>query len=482
MNPEKLLDAIGMLDDRHFESEPKTQIITYRRKFIVLIAAVLTILLLAGTALAVSPDFRSTIFSILNIEIPERPPINITDTLPTEDGSALHKINTVHIDEVVSAHYFTGGIVRGGALYTSSHRNGNAVPTDGQFWEIRRDGIVAINTTRIDFPLAYGDRTFQIIFDYAILNHELCIQVWPQDLDKNPIGNGWNLIAIGDRTDVALLSIPVSTDSDYTHDYLLLDLKTLETRNLLEDIPHDNIVIDACWFTDDLRYAIAVGYDKENDEAHKFHTDSWFCDLDANTMETFHSLTGANIDYYHTRIAPYFLDNSTIIYQDMLSEENFNVISYDIPTGVQTTIVQNTTKKHKNQVGYKAIQAHGAPGAHGLLFKDDGTVDLIDLRTQAVLNMQGLNTDKLHTYESPDGSRILIAYTKANENSEYGYGYSNLGILNPETGVLLMLSRDNGGNQESFVGWLDNDTIVIRSYDDAWNSYVYVYEFHEPPA
>ena len=104
----------------------------------------------------------------------------------------------------------------------------------------------------------------------------------------------------------------------------------------------------------------------------------------------------------------------------MLSEENFNVISYDIPTGVQTTIIENTTKKHKNQVGYQAIQAHGAHGAHGLLFKDDGTVDLIDLRTQAVLNMQGLNTDKLHTYESPDGSRILIAYTKANENSEYG--------------------------------------------------------------
>ena len=482
MNPEKLLDAIGMLDDRHFEPETKTQIINYRRRFVVLIAAVLTIFLLVGTALAVSPDLRSTLFSILAIETPERPPINSTDTLPTEGGSSLHKINTVHIDEVVSAHYFTGGTVRGGALYTSSHRNGNAVPTDGQFWEIRRDGIVAINTTRIDFPLAYGDRTFQIIFDYAILNHKLCIDVWPQDLDKNPIGNGWNLVAIGDRTDVALLSVPVDTDGDYTHDYLLLDLKTLKTVNLLEDIPHDNIVIDACWFTDDLRYAIVVGYDKENDEAHKFHTDSWFCDLDANTMETFHSLTGANIDYYHTLNTPYFLDNSTIIYLDMLSEENFHVISYDIPTGVQTTIVENTTKKHKNQVGYRAIQAHGAHGAHGLLFKDDGTVDLIDLRTQAVLNMQGLNTDKLHAYESPDGSRILIAYTKANENSEYGYGYSNLGILNPETGVLLMLSRDNGGNQESFVGWLDNDTIVISSYDDAWNSYVYVYEFHEPPA
>ena len=482
MNPEKLLDAIGMLDDRHFEPETKTQIINYRRRFVVLIAAVLTIFLLVGTALAVSPDLRNTLFSILAIETPERPPINSTDTLPTEGGSSLHKINTVHIDEVVSAHYFTGGTVRGGALYTSSHRNDNAVPTDGQFWEIRKDGIVAINTTRIDFPLAYGDRTFQIIFDYAILNQELCIQVWPQDLDKNPIGNGWNLVAIGDRTDVALLSVPVDTGGDYTHDYLLLDLRTLETRNLLDDIPHDNIIIDACWFTDDLRYAIAVGYDKENDEAHKFHTDSWFCDLDTNTMETFHSLTGANIDYYHTLNSPYFLDNSTIIYLDMLSEENFHVISYDIPTGVQTTIVQNTTKKQKEQVGYQAIQAHGAHGAHGLLFKDDGTVDLIDLRTQAVLNMQGLNTDKLHTYESPDGSRILIAYTKANENSEYGYGYANLGILNPETGVLLMLSRDNGGNQESFVGWLDNDTIVIRSYDDAWNSYVYVYEFHEPPA
>ena len=59
MNPEKLLDAIGMLDDRHFESRKKSRMAPWRRRFVALIAAVLMVILSVGTAMAVSPEFRA---------------------------------------------------------------------------------------------------------------------------------------------------------------------------------------------------------------------------------------------------------------------------------------------------------------------------------------------------------------------------------------------------------------------------------------
>ena len=65
MNPDKLLDAIGMLDDHHFEAEKKARMIPWRKRLIGLLAAVLIIALSGGTAIAVSPELRELIVSIL---------------------------------------------------------------------------------------------------------------------------------------------------------------------------------------------------------------------------------------------------------------------------------------------------------------------------------------------------------------------------------------------------------------------------------
>ena len=479
MNPDKLLDAIGMLDDRHFEAEKKTRVIPWRRRLIALVAAVLMVILSVGTAMAVSPEFRELIFSILNIETHEQPPAENTDTLPMEDNtdpsqSGLQEIDVVNIDEVVHAHYFTSdGIVLTyeGGFYTCAHGDGNAVPDDATFWEIRTDGIVDVGATRVEFPLTHGKRTLQIIFDYAVLNGKLSIKVWPQNMNEDPVGNGWNVEPIGERTDIALMTVPVYTGTDYTHNFLLLDLTTLETTDLLESVPNDNMVIDACWITDDLHYAILMGIDKENGSY-----GYWFCDLELNTITTLDTLTETDAT------GPYFLNDSTIIFQESLGEGQFNVVSHHIPTGVQSVIIENTTRRSGDNAGYRGIQKNGGNGVHGLLFCEDGSVDLIDLRTHVVLNMAGLNMDKLTTSESPDGTRVLIAYEETGENGELGYGFSSLGILNPETGVLQMLTRNISSNPENFWGWLDNDTVVITARDAAGVYYVYVYEFQEPPA
>lgn len=473
MRPEKLLDAIGLVDDRFFAAEKKPHTIAFSKKLIALIAAILIFTLFAGTALAVNTEFRELVFSIFHIETHEQPPAGKSDTLPPEDSgisspSGLQEIDIVDIDGVVHAHYFSSdGIVLtyDGGFYTCSRSVGAGAPDDAAFWEIRPEGIVNVGSTRLDFPLTHGNRTLQIIFDYAIVNGKLCIKAWPQALEADPGGNGWNIVPIGGRTDVALVSFPVYTGTDYSQDFLLLDFETLEYSDLLESIPRNDLTIDACWTTNDLHYAILMGIDKENRSS-----GYWFCDLDQNSMLSFTELTGS------VTSEPYFLDDSTIIFQQSLGDGLFNIVRRNIPSGEQHVVMEKITRRTGSNAGYRGIQRNGSGSTHGLLFYEDGNVDLIDLRTGVALNMTGLDTAKLATSEGPDSTRILIAYEEANGNGELGYGFSELGLLNPETGILQMLSRDICGSPESFRGWLDSNTVVITAQDDG-GYYVYVYEF-----
>ena len=86
MNPDKLLDAIGLLDDRHFEFEKKTRVIPWRRRLIALIAAVLMVILSIGTAMAVSSEFRELVFRFFHVEqeliVPSTP---VTSDISAED-------------------------------------------------------------------------------------------------------------------------------------------------------------------------------------------------------------------------------------------------------------------------------------------------------------------------------------------------------------------------------------------------------------
>lgn len=474
MNAEKLLDAFGMVDDRFFASEEKPRTAPLRKRRLILIAAILMFALSIGTAVAVSPDLQELIFTIFHIETHEQPPAGNADSLPTQNTTApsqpgLRQLDVVSIDGVVYAHYFTGeGIVLTyeGGFYTCTRSDANSAPEDAAFWEIRTEGIVNVGATRVAFPLVHGDRTIPILFDYGILNGKLSIKVWPQNMNENPIGNGWNLEPIADRTDVALLTVPVHTDRDYTHDFLLLDLMTLETTDLLEAIPHDDLIIDAFRITDNLRYAILTGVDRKSGGS-----GYWFCDLERHTVTTLDALTETEIS------EPYFLNDDTIIFHQPLGEGRFNVVRYHIPTGAQTVIIENTTGSIGGSFGYRGIRKNGGNGAHGLLFCRDGSVELVDFQTGTRLAMTGLDTEKLTTSESPDGTRIMIASEETNESGELGYGFSRLGVLNPETGVLQMLTRDISGNPETFWGWLDNDTLVITAHSAAGGYYVYVYAF-----
>ena len=498
MNSDKLLDAIGMVDDDLLVQEKRT-VIPFRRKLIVLVAAVLILALSIGAATAEEGDFQQlrqgisqfaesvekVFLKVFNIETPEKPPestlgpkppllLETTGPNETTDPNETTKpsepmleyVTMVDIEGAVYAHYFSGTGYRQvfeGGFYTFPERE--RPPEGATFWEITKDGIVDVGKTRVDFVLNHGGKDFRILFDYAVLAGKVCIMVWPEGLNENPYGNGWNAEPVGNRTDIVLLSIPVSTSWDYSHDYLLLNLETLETTNLLEDIPVEDLVISYMWVTDDLRYALMNCYDLHT----KNHVYG-LCDLEEKTFTNLEELTG------DLGRDPYWLDDRTLIANEYLGDERITVARYDIPTGERTVIVENVPRS--GETGYRTIYSRGAGGYHGLLYEEDGSVWLIDLRTGERYSLAGLTMSKSYRIESPDGKYILFADQERAKDEKTSFCYPRIGLLDPKTGEMKVLTRDISGNAEYLYGFLDSNTVVISSrMDENDGYYLYVYEF-----
>lgn len=465
MNRDVLLDAIGMVDDR-FLSEDKLPLKRHGRKLTVLLAAVVALLAMTVTAMAVSEDFRETVFSLFKIQTQEVPPL----TVPPDAGGAvqplvgtdpsnpkLRDMGIVQIDETVSAFYFSGdGFIYAmeGGFYTSAHTQNGIAPETFSFWEITPEGIVETDGYRVEFPFTHGGKTFPIVFDYAILNGKLSRMLWVQNLDQGPYENSWNVTPIGNRTDIALMEIPVCTELDITNDYFLLDLQTQKATPLLTASEWEDAVVDICWFTEDLHYAIAAGFVPS---AHDICF--WLVDLQSDTVVTFEKLLGSRV---HS--TPYFLDNETVICWEVTDLEHFNVVRYHISTGIRQVLIENVTWDT-----YRSVQHSGWRSVYGLLTHEDGNYELVDLRTNERLALSGLDMGTMQTSESADGSRVWFGFREANK-------YTALGMLNPETGVMKLLNR-SPRQIENFWGWLDENTVVLMYHNPKGDCYVYVYRF-----
>ena len=449
MTTNDLLDAIGMVDDSLLAGKALSRV---SRRVIALIAAVLVLVMCMGSAMALSTQFRQLIFSIFQIQTPEQPPAGSAD--PPPSGSDLQELNVVDFDGVVNVHYFTSdGLVLtcDGGFYTCSQSEG--VPEDPAFWELGPDGLVRRDDSRVDLSLVYGEKTFRILFDHAILNGNLCIKPWPQGLEEDPVGSGWNITPLEGCLDRVLLTLPVLDGDFYTHDFLLLDLNTLETRDLLDSIPLEDVAADACQLTSDLHYGILSGIHRESGE-YGF----WLLDLAENT------LTALNGEH------PYFLDHETMVLQQSTANDRLNVLRWHLPTDTQTVVIPDIAHRTGTGSGYRGIQYTGGFGSHALVYLEEGSVDLVDLRTGDTLAMSGLDTEHLVTSEGPGGARIMLAVQDS--------GFSSLGLLDPETGVMEVLTRETQGVSETFWGWLDSTTPVLTARDSNDGYYIYVYQFH----
>ena len=479
MNAEKLMDAIGMVDDRFLTEDQKHG--TVRRKLIVLAAAVVVLSLSVGTVMAVQQEFpqidklgdaiQQKLFSIFHIETHEKPPVGsvpVTEPSATEDAQpanpVLKELDVVNIDGVLNAHYFMGeGYIQvfEGGFYTYLAPEEDSPPQKFTFWEIRKEGIVEAAAQRSDFSFTYAGRQLRIVFDHAIINGKLWVMVWPEGLNENIYLNGWNITPIGRRTDVTLLSVPVETADDISQHYFLLNMESLETVPLLENT--HNLIIDYCTVTEDLNYATLTGIDPE-EGAQK----DWICDLRQNTITPVDDLTGFQTPVYH------FLDDSTLICQQWLGDGSINIVRHDLSTGEQTVVVENV-KRRTTAGGYASLGKY-----YGMLYGADGSAELIDLRTGEEIALTGLDLENTKISVCPNGQNILIGYQEWAKDEKTSWCFPKIGLLDPQKEEMKLLSRDISGSAEYLRGWLDDQTVVIttgRNQDGGY--YVLVYEFIE---
>lgn len=457
MRPEDLLDAFGQIDDDFVAAENRPRALGLRRTLTALAAAVLIIALSVGTAMAFSEVFRAFVFSIFRIETMEQPPAP-TETQPTEPG--LYEIDVVNIDGQVKAWYFSGGgyvqLVEGG-FYTSQWPENDMPPEDPAFWELRADGAVEVPSTRVDLPLEYGGRTFRICFDYATLRGRLSLRVWPQGLDEDPVGNGWNARPLS--CDLVLLTVPILKDGYWCQDLLTLDLNTLGISAFITDTAENGVAADGYQLADDLRFAIVSGTDMATGSY-----GYWLYDRQIDAMTDLNTMTARNIT------DAWFLDENNLILREETDQGRINLLRWFMEE--ETMLLEHIRPRELRQIG----------STYALLCRDGSTPELVVLWTGTAMELTGLDGKNLTMAESPDGRRIMLAH-------ETAAGFTDLGILDWDTGELKLLDRAVSGGSESFRGWLDEDTLVIAAHDvpDADLNFtpgdaycIYVYQFRAP--
>lgn len=479
MNSELLLDAIGETRDEYIVSagtrlgyittntskslSRKSR--TPKRKALIGLAA--AIILLLGsfvTAMAVSEDFREFIFSIFNIESPEK----IPEADDADFDSPLGQVGDANIDGAVTVYYIKAdGILRAynGIVYSAEYDGEGAA-----FYAVTSDGLEEIEVARAEFIYSFMGTDFNIKFDYTVHNSTLHFRELNSQLDINPYKYSWMLFNADNSTDTVWLILPylvnVGGSERYSSYPLLYNIQTNEITDIFKDVDFGGIAVDRWQFTDDMAYALIWGTSEKDDNGF------WICDIAEKTITHVGDLVGILInDCYIAK------DDMIICY--VPNGNNFDVLNYDISTGTQTTIIENVQHYNKTDdgSGLRSIDYHGKQGQYALYFDMDGEVALLDLISGEYLKLTGLkNDDTLITMESPDGERVLIAFS---DSEAFGLAFYKIGVLDTQTGALTMLTREGyEAKTEHGIGWLDDTRIIVNASNTDDEAYMFVYEFN----
>lgn len=472
MNTTILLDAITDLDDpiilsawSWLDGPSKTKGKSHFSRWKMIgIAAVLALLLSSFVAaMALNTNFRETVFSIFHIGQTEKVP----DGQGSTDEGSLDPIDGQEIDGAVKSYYFRGnGVIRldDGMVYASQYDRDMA-----SFYDFDEGGLKKLDTQHADFHYRFRETDFHIAYDYTVYNGALFLRPLVDSIaNHDPYRYDWNLLTPGIDEHTAWLLLPYPNQDDYSIYPLQIDVQTREITDVLADTSFDGVRPEVWKFSPDAALAVVKGRTPEGQDA------VWLCDVLAETIIPLSDLIGRPVQ------DAYFLDERTVICHAP-NGSDFDVIRFDPVSGDVSVVAEKMHRAASSAegAGYREIQYHGAPGKHALLCDPDGTIRLLDLKSGAILLLEGLPSNNTFlTFESPDGKAILFAWTTSKASDVQIM--QHFGVLNTETGVLKLLKRENNETcEEHLFSWLANKCFTILAYDenDTNGWYLYVYDF-----
>ena len=488
MNSDKLLDAIGMIDDRHFESKKNNRIVPWRRKVVVLIAAVLMLTLMIGTAMAVSPEFREMVFRFIRIEEVQIMPDSTqnTETTQSTDNAESTEESSDHINQTESDDLYVeqnvviGDVIRGTYIHTpvlTYARNGIFMECTDEV-QMRQgshyDGYYEENG---DF---YKLNEYSFVQDYVLYDNEIHAEFdWV--VHEGSVSLTWAEPNAQFRKDnrsgdasAALFMFNIywrGEDGkwDGTWYPVILNLYTGELTDILAGTGANRLEgIEKCAISPD-RTKILLGQDTK--EGYYLY----YVDLVTKQLHSIDALSGQKTT------ACSLADNT--------------LICWNLTDGFYTAWTINLTTMERTELFESKFDAAETPEADaGIVFMEgfDHTnrwgdmycgscfalevdeaqnVYVIDLTTGARSQITGCTwTAAQHVIAGPDGSKLLLA------GKHNGSAFEYVGVLDFTNMTFAEFFRDNSLHEHT-VYWFNDHTVVICSdmSFDSMCSHYYLY-------
>lgn len=436
MNEEKLIFAIGEIEDSYILSAGKKLNNKGRsRKAMICIAAVIALLLTTfATAMAVNEDFRESVLSIFSIGETEQ--VQHSGTVNIGDVNASY----MELDDRY--------ILRNGLIY-KAREEVFCIFNDGELIELE----TKINS--IDFQ--HNGVTMRLRYAYTVFDGQIHTMELSQDnMDKDPLMYCWSITPLYGSGDKAWLTMLNEIDGDYSAYPLLLDVSTGEVTDVLQGIDLQGIVCDAWFFSPDNKYAVVrtIGNDKLVNVENKTVTDLKDCH------------------------ESYFLSDGNLLCFESVGD-GFDLVRRNLENGEKITLLHNEhfVGKTADHSGYMSIDYYGGAGDHALLLDGSGSVTMLALKDGGRLLLDGITKEqgeKIYTLESADGSQVLVA---VKERGTQGV-FRSMGIIDCDSGTLKIFDRNNilDSCGEQLLGFMADGSLGIIGMSEE-GQWLYVYDF-----
>ena len=452
MNPDKLLDAIGMLDDRHFESKVKSRMAPWRRRFVALIAAVLMVIMTVGTAMAVSPEFRELVFRFFHI--------NQVQTIPESTVGSDISVDDMFVEPSIRI----GDVLQGKYVHTPV----STLAQDG-FFLVCTDDVHTKQGSHYDayyekqgefikleehaFTRDYDLRgtTFQVRLDWAEYNGKTIITWVDENTNSRIPGNAGDPSALL----IHFVFAYTSDSGDYIESYypVLLNLRTGELTDILAGTGAERLEwIGNSAISDDLTKILLCSVTKDGYSLH-------YVDLTSKKMHSLDELSGEKVDSCS------LIGNTLACWS--LRDGYYKAWSIDLTTLQRTELFDSVFNAAATpeadagivfMMGFDSWVHEGnmyAGSIFALEVDEAQNVFVIDLATGQKAPIAGYTwTSDTQRIPSQDGMKLLLAECPDWQDYEY------VGVLDFENLTFTEFSRENRKN-EYLAYWFDENTVVI---------------------